>query len=529
MSAFVFRSGQAPGRAVSVVGALLLLRVGTIATAQGFNSDDLELTSKLHEQQAEHLDQAELTALITAGDKKAAFELAFEHGDELFETIFNALDGVGAYVGKGLRFTRMPRADLKGTGEWATHKPSRSTGPNAQSCNDCHRIPSDDGAGLISSNVVRDPFHGGAPGQTIQRNTPHLFGAGALQRLAEEMTEVLQAARLSAGAEACSSGQTVTRKLVVKGIGFGVIKATPKGAPCKPTFDVSGVVGVASDLVVRPYQWKGSVAFLRDFNRDASHNELGLQPIELVGENVDGDHDGIVDEMTVGDQTALAVYLASQPRPTTKTELASLGLVDPIPATEATAISTGRKLFESIKCSSCHSPSLLIDNPVFSEPSQNPNYCDKVFPSGQAPKPLGVDPAVPVTMDLTRDQPDNVIEDSSGRVVFRLGSFERDSRGRAIVRLYGDLRRHYMGRDLAESIDEVKTGASTFLTENLWGVGSTAPYLHDGRATTLTEAILAHGGEASNAKLAFVSLPVDSQKAIVSFLEDMILFRLPEE
>ena len=50
-----------------------------------------------------------------------------------------------------------------------------------------------------------------------------------------------------------------------------------------------------------------------------------MQPVKLAGDGVDGDGDGVADEMTVGDMTALAIYLAAQPRPTTKMELASLG------------------------------------------------------------------------------------------------------------------------------------------------------------------------------------------------------------
>jgi hypothetical protein len=44
-------------------------------------------------------------------------------------------------------------------------------------------------------NVIRDPLHTANPGQFIQRNTPHNFGGGALQRLAEEMTVELRARR----------------------------------------------------------------------------------------------------------------------------------------------------------------------------------------------------------------------------------------------------------------------------------------------------------------------------------------------
>lgn len=97
--------------------------------------------------------------------------------------------------------------------------------------------------------------------------------------------------------------------------------------------------------------------------------------------------------------------------------------------------------------------------------------------------------------------------------------------GRAVVRLFGDLKRHDMGSVLAESIDEEGTGASVFLTENLWGVGSTAPYLHDGRATTLTEAILAHGGEAEAARSAFQTLSTQEQQDLIAFLDNLVLFK----
>jgi CxxC motif-containing protein (DUF1111 family) len=111
----------------------------------------------------------------------------------------------------------------------------------------------------------------------------------------------------------------------------------------------------------------------------------------------------------------------------------------------------------------------------------------------------------------------------------RLGSLRRRANGTgAIVGLYGDLKRHRMGQGLAESIDEVGTGASTFLTENLWGVGSTAPYLHDGRATTLTEAILEHSGEADASRAAFVALPAADRESVIAFLENLVLFKVAE-
>jgi mono/diheme cytochrome c family protein len=490
---------------------------------------DLSLVRVLELPVAAHADQHEFCDLVTAGDDDEAFELAFEEGDELFEFAFNALDGGGANVGQGQRFTRIPRADLTGTGQWARHTPSRATGPNAQNCNACHNQPFDDGAGNASANVHRDPNHTGILSKFIQRNTPHVFAPGAIQRLAEEVSEELSRDRAEARDFVCSHGGSTTKSLSAKGIGFGSIRATRTGTnPCRVSFDTSNVTGVDDDLIVKPFQWKGSVAFLRDFNRGASHNELGMQAVEFVGDNVDGDGDGVRNEMTIGDMTALAIYLAAQPRPVTKLELNQLGLA-PLTAGEVAQINRGASRFESIGCATCHRPRLILDDPTFSEPSQNPNYRDSTFPAGQNPISRKVDPAFAVTFDLTEDQPDNVITLPNGET-FRLGSLRKDSTGEhGIVDLYGDLRRHNMGSGLAEGIDEVGTGASTFLTENLWGVGSTGPWMHDGRATTLTEAILEHGGEATNARVNFRSLSTSAQADVLAFLNNLILFKVPEE
>ena len=515
-------------RFLQVGGLALAVALGGATSASAFIFD-LTLVALLHEAQAEHADQEEFYNLVVSGHGEEAFELAFEEGDELFETTFNALDGGGANVGNGQRFTRVPRADLAGAGQWADHFPERATGPNGQACNECHRLPFDDGAGDVSGNVIRDPLHSASLGSFIQRNTPHVFAPGAIQVLAEEMTEDLHGDRNDAKALACAFGVGF-KLLSAKGVSFGAITAVRTHSnPCQVTFSTSHVQGVDPDLVIRPFQWKGSVAFVRDFNRGASHNELGMQAVEITGDGVDGDGDGVVDEMTIGDQTALAVYLAAQPRPVSSLELNALGLITPpLTADQIAAIGRGFTSFDQIGCDGCHRPLLRADDPVFSEPSQNANYRDATFPAGQDPIAELVDPAAAVTFDLTEDQPDNVIELPDGSEV-HLGSFEKDSQGRAIVRLFGDLKRHNLGSGLAESIDEVGTGASTFLTENLWGVGSTAPYMHDGRATTLTEAILEHGGEASSSRQTFQNLNTGKKRDVIAFLESLVLFKQEEE
>jgi cytochrome c551/c552 len=521
---------------------------------------DFSNVDNVHDAVAEHADQAELNAI---GDPDERFEETFELGDELFATAFNALDGGGANVGRGQRYTRVPRADLKGTGEWFNHTPVRVTGPNAAGCFECHEAPFEDGGGLASANVHRDPFRTGIIGQFIERNTPHVFAPGAIQRLAEEMTDGLRDDQDRLVDEVCSGGfGTRSVSLESKGVNFGTLSARRTGSrPCRVTFDTSQVRGLdfqtsvdnpaaGVTLIVRPFQWKGSVAFLRDFNRGASHNELGMQSVEIVG-NADGDSDGVRNELTIGDQTALAVYLAAQPRPTTLIELNSLNLLEPsLTNAQINQIGRGRQIFDAIGCDSCHMPQLTLNSPTFSEPSQNAAFRDgDAFPAGQNPAASGVDPAHPITFDLTRDQPDNIIR-SGTSIIARLGSFNKDRSGRTVIELYGDLKRHAMGSRLAEPVNEIagtdvtpiplnpanRHTPDTFLTENLWGVGSTAPYMHDGRATTLAEAILEHAAsnsdsasEARQARANYLSLPQQAKLDLIAFLNNLVLFKIEEE
>ncbi|HEY3079740.1 MAG TPA: di-heme oxidoredictase family protein [Chloroflexota bacterium] len=512
--------------------------VTTSAAWATFGDLDLSIVRRLEPSSLVHLSQGQLRDLVATNQSTQAFTTAFEHGDELFATVFTIPDGVGAYVSKTERFTRLPRADLTGPGEWATHTPKRATGPNAQSCTACHGLPVEDGAGGISSNAVRDPTRSGSISNFIQRNTPHTFALGALQRLAEEMTVELQAIRSGARDYVCTNGGSTTRALLTKGTRFGTIKATrTSSSPCQVSWDTSNVQGIDADLIVRPFQWKGSVKTVREFVRDAAHNELGMQGVEIVGFGVDGDSDGVTDELSIGDITSLTIYQAAQPRPTTRTELAALGLAT-LATGEAEAITRGNQVFRDIGCAACHQPRMYLDDPIFSEPSRTPSswpswlawpYRDAKFPTGQDPVTYGVDPANSISFDLTRDQPDNRVKNSSGLTV-RLGSFRRDGtlpQPRAIIELLGDLKRHSMGIALAEPIKDDGVAEDTFMTENLWGVGSTAPYMHDGRASTLTEAIHWHGGEAEPSRNAFFALTNEAdQKALIAFLNNQVLFKV---
>lgn len=530
----------------------ILLFTGALLCNPVFSQTvDLNRVEIFHDPEGEHCIQEEMMAI---SDPQQRFLEAFECGDELFATHFNAIDGVGANVGNGQRFTRVPRADQNNTGEWADHFPKRSTGPNAEACTTCHNVPFEDGSGLAGLNVSRDPTHSANPRFFVNRNTPHVFSMGALQLLAEEMTTELQAQITLAQSELCStnsaqltsnqklrsrdgrnerdgrrsrnsdqesndSSDGLEVELFAKGISFGSVYVT-----CS-NIDTRNLSGIDPDLIVKPYQWKGNTAFLRDFNRGASHNELGMQAVEIVGNDFDGDNDGVSNEFGIGDITALTIYVAAQPRPVSKLELHELGVMT-LSTAEIASINNGEEVFEEVGCADCHQPALTVNNPVFSEPSQHPAYRDDIFPAGQDPEFNLVTTSNPISFNITTDQPSNIVDINGSEI--NIGNFETNATGGAIVRLYGDLKRHDMGRELQESIDEEGINRRMWITKELWGVGSTAPYLHDGRATTLTEAILAHGGEASASRRATEALNNSDHADLLAFLNNLILFKTEE-
>lgn len=92
---------------------------------------------------------------------------------------------------------------------------------------------------------------------------------------------------------------------------------------------------------------------------------------------------------------------------------------------------------------------------------------------------------------------------------------------------YTDLLLHDMGPELSDGRPDFQASGSEWRTPPLWGVGlrqevngSTA-LLHDGRARTVEEAILWHGGEAEAVKQKFINLPKDERKALIRFVNSL--------
>ena len=103
---------------------------------------------------------------------------------------------------------------------------------------------------------------------------------------------------------------------------------------------------------------------------------------------------------------------------------------------------------------------------------------------------------------------------------------------------YTDMLLHDMGEDLADFTPENEPASAGMLyeflatatewrTPPLWGLGLTktvdpqATFLHDGRANTIMEAILWHGGEAENAKNKVLDFNQEEREALIVFLNDL--------
>ncbi|MEM7231679.1 MAG: di-heme oxidoredictase family protein [Planctomycetota bacterium] len=86
---------------------------------------------------------------------------------------------------------------------------------------------------------------------------------------------------------------------------------------------------------------------------------------------------------------------------------------------------------------------------------------------------------------------------------------------------YTDLLIHDMGPGLADGIRMEDASGSEFRTQPLWGLCQHRPFLHDGRADTVVEAILEHGGEAQASRDAFAELPASDKNDLLRFLESL--------
>ena len=428
-------------------------------------------------------------------------------GLDVFTTSFNTFDGYGdgPFLAADEASPTVPghRPTLQGNGMTL-----RVNGLDAQSCNECHSFVKRStrppvlgigGVGGIAQNAiimptlidVADSDDGGvdrlagndqdlalvadgtADFNGRYANPPFLFGGGGVELLAKEMTRNLQ--RRLADARAARVGGITP--LVTHGVDFGHIETLGGG---RVDLHVEGIgfednAGRRPEdvLIVRPFGRKGENFSMRDFDRGAMQFHFGMQPVEVVGEHEDADGDGVTNEVTEVEMSALHVF----------------GVTNPVPYAESLGVASWRgfALFVETGCAGCHTPVLQTESRLL--PLSFPEVPEDPWQN------------VYMEIDLTE-----------------VGFEPIPGEDGVFVPLFADLKRHDLGDGLKESFARAEISNSAFTTARLWGIADTAPYLHDGRASTLAQAIEAHGGEAQDAQEAFDGLSDDEQVQLIAFL-----------
>jgi len=429
------------------------------------------------------------------------FDEISDHGELLFTAKFNICDGRGRPETTGGGDKRaLPTVSEEGEPLNAGQVVKlRTSAPDSDACSGCHNEPEAGGAGDFVANVfvlaqTLDPVTlSVSPSRSNSRNTLGMHGAGPIEMLAREMTNDLQAqvAGLPNG----------THMLTTKGVDFEIEIA-------------GGVVveaeGIDHDLIVKPFHQAGKVISLREFSTNAMNHHHGMQAEERFdlnpakGFDPDFDNDGVERELTIGDQTAISIWQAQLSTPTQ---------VRPKTKEERDMVQHGEQVFDDIACTGCHKPETVLNTRYFVEP--NPYN-----PPGTCSSAAEDCPNYFFDMTKEGDKP----------------RLEKGPKGTAIVRAYTDLKRHnlcddpgsgairwFCNEQLAQGRPDQdgKPGTEFFLTRKLWDVGNTAPYGHRGDISTITEAILYHGGEGSASRDAFAASSMHDQKALVSFLKTL--------
>lgn len=415
-------------------------------------------------------------------------------GRQLFQRKFTLLQGLGPRTGDGVGNIETDVSHGAGL---------------ADSCAACHGRPR--GAAGFGGDVFTRPD---------SRDAPHLFGLGLVEMLGDEITSDLRHLRDKAVSAAAQFGQSVSLPLQSKGIDYGTITADAQG-----NVDTTGVVGVDADLRVKPFFHEGSEFSIRAFAVGAFDAEMGLEawdptlagaaagnrrrsPSGMVfdgaldtiaappasGPNDDPDGDGVTGEIHPALVDHMEFYLLNYFKP---------GLYR-----QGNHEDQGRQIFMDVGCAQCHVPDLIVerdrraaDVETIYDP-QNGSF-NELFAT-----------ATPLL---------NAVNDNSGFPDLKL-----PQRGSFVVRnIFADFRRHDLGPNFWERNFD-GTLQKEFMTEPLWGVGTTAPYGHDGRSINLDTVIRRHGGAALTARNTYTQLTRANQRRLRAFLDTLVIFGPPD-
>jgi len=338
-------------------------------------------------------------------------------------------------------------------------------------------------------------------GTTVQMNalsgngTPQNWGTGVLVKgfetrtvqLADGTNVELRKPKLAFDGPV---PQRVSLRSAQPMIGTGLLEAIPEAeilARVRTSPDQDGVKGTAN-FVFDPetgavrlgrFGWKASKASLRHQSATALLQDMAVTSPVFPNRSCDANPAGCASAtkqkgISETDLQAISNYLALLAVPAQRSIASGFPKgVAPLDEhrVDTKQVAAGGKLFEAMRCVACHTASMKTGSShLFAE---------------------------------LRDQ---------------------------TIRPYTDLLLHDMGEGLADNYNEGQASGSMWRTAPLWGIGYSEKvmgkegqvgYLHDGRARTLTEAVLWHDGEAATARKRFEKLATAEREALLAFLRSL--------
>ena len=329
---------------------------------------------------------------------------------------------------------------------------------NATSCAVCHNVPAIGGVSLVSEvrAAYRDPS-----GQIHALKASDGTPLDTLFHLFSIPTHGCQPA-------IPREANIVARRIPIPTFGAGLVEAIPDDVllglqdPEDRNGDgISGraavVVDVATGLPrVGRFGWKAQHAMLRTFSGDAYRNEMGITNVLFPSEVGAGVS---VDAMRLCDRVPDPEDVINP-----ATGLAAIDnfeaflrfLAPPPRGAVDDVVRAGEEVFRTIGCAACHVPVL------HTAPSAHPLF------------------------------------------------------DRMPVPLFSDLLLHDLGT--GDGIPQGVADPQEIRTPSLWGLRARRPFLHDGSAATVEDAVRRHGGEAGPTRSRFEQLDPSSRSALLAFL-----------
>jgi len=415
----------------------------------------------------------------------------FDATSKAFQSAFSGLSSYDEYIHE--------KGDLVFSQSFVTSPAPihNGLGPlyNNTSCESCHH---NDGIGLPTAGDARSSLllrislpgtdeHGGpvsVPGYGLQVQDKAAFGKQPEAKVSIVYTyqtnsfgdgETYElrtpAYRLTNLYTPISGAYLLSPRLAPPMIGLGLLESVPESeivAYADPNDgNGDGIRGVANyvwDITTKStklgrFGWKANTASVLTQVATAFNQDMGLTSSILPSESSFGQaqYDNLNDESELPDTTLNQVKYYAQ----TLCVPARRNVTDPV-------VKRGQQLFMLAKCGTCHRQTLTT----------------------------GVNISFPQLSNQ-------------------------------VIHPYSDLLVHNMGPGLGDGRPDFKADGQSWRTPPLWGLGlysiinNPGYYLHDGRARTLVEAIMWHGGEAQQSKDYYSNLSKTDREAVLKFLQSL--------